>query len=774
MLQLLKINLRINFTSRSYKSVRFNSMMSKNIVDYNIISMRQKKKIKMLTHDNSNLTLQVLGSGAIGAPCSIFVTADHVNYMFNCGEGTQRLAHEYHCKLSKLDHIFVTRPTWKNIGGIPGILLTIQEIGVPTMNIHCSEGMNDLLDSLKQFVRLSSMRIVHAPIDESKPYEDNVMTVWYVPISKAVGSIIDDPIELSTESQNHLNISGKRVMNAEETEENCSQIEKKLKITPNVICYICEIKPKRGKLSINKCIQLGVEAGPHLRLLKEGKDFTREDGTVILSKDVCTPDGPKFVFAVVECPMEEYLDSLVNHPAFSKYSVPNLEDGGIVCIFHCTPEAVVNNEKYQDWINTFPQSTQHILLNDENYCMGSEAVYKNQHILNLLHPEIFPLLKEDCFKKDKNTEKSNIHRGRTMQTLDVLPYFKRMKCIVFSNPDKYINEIFSTPEFEDELTKLKKNIKIKTAELELLDTPEYPRIVMLGTGSSIPNKVRNTSAILLRVDENTSILMDCGEGTFSQIIRLYGTSNVGDILRTIKAVYISHLHADHQIGLVGLLQERGKYTDDKVYLIAPGLILRWLNLYHNQFEPVSQFYKLVDNCDLYLGSHKLPLVYEESIYNALNIKEINTIHVKHCKFSYGVAVTLKDGRKIVYSGDAMPCDNLLTLGEDCDLLIHEATMEDGLQHLARTKSHSTTSQAINAGKSMNAKFILLTHFSQRYSKIPLLSGEEVNVGLAYDNMDIKLWQLPLLSLFYPCIKLMFKEYYKIADNRRKKRMMVAV
>ncbi|XP_076637968.1 ribonuclease Z [Colletes latitarsis] len=771
MLQLLMLNLCINFTSGSYKTVRFFNNMSKDINHYNIISMRQKKKIKMLTTNNTSLTLQVLGSGATGAPCSIFVSTDHVNYIFNCGEGTQRLAHEYHCKLSKLDHVFVTRPTWKNLGGIPGLLLTIQEIGVPMINIHCSDGMDDLLDSLKQFVYLSKIDITHAPIDALKPYKDNIMTVWYVPISVASDNVTDSSTKLSTESQNHSNISGKRVMNAEETEENCSQIEKKLKTTPKVICYICEIKPKRGKLSFEKCIQLGIEAGPHLRLLKEGINFTREDGTVIMSKDVCTPDGPKLVFAVIECPGEKYLDSVVNHPAFSKYSVSNPEDGHILCIFHFTPERIVNNKKYQDWINTFPHNTQHILLNNENYCMGSEAVYKNQYLLNLLHPEIFPLLKEDCFKKDKKTKKNNIHRARTMQTLNVHPYIEEMKCMVLPNPNTYINEVFKIPKFEDELTKLQTNIEIKTAELELLDTREYPRIVMLGTGSSIPNKVRNTSGILLRIDENTSILMDCGEGTFSQIVRFYGASNVGNILRTIKAVYISHLHADHHIGLIGLLQARGKYTNDKIYLIAPGQIMRWLNLYNNQFEPISQFYKLVDNYDLYLNTHKLSLVYETTMYDTLNIQEINTVYVKHCKFSYGVAVILKDGRKIVYSGDAMPCDNLINLGKDCDLLIHEATMEDGLQDLAKQKSHSTTSQAINAGKLMNAKFTLLTHFSQRYSKIPLLSEEEENVGLAYDNMDIKLSQLPLLSLFYPCIKLMFNEYYKILESRSKRRMV---
>ena len=69
----------------------------------------------------------------------------------------------------------------------------------------------------------------------------------------------------------------------------------------------------------------------------------------------------------------------------------------------------------------------------------------------------------------------------------------------------------------------------KTEELNLTNISSYPRIVMLGTGCSVPSKVRNTSGILLRIDENTSILLDCGEGTLGQIIRFYGFSESDNI-----------------------------------------------------------------------------------------------------------------------------------------------------------------------------------------------------------------------------------------------------
>lgn len=85
--------------------------------------------------------------------------------------------------------------------------------------------------------------------------------------------------------------------------------------------------------------------------------------------------------------------------------------------------------------------------------------------------------------------------------------------------------------------------------------------------------------------------------------------------------------------------------------------------------------------------------------------------------------------------------NCANSGMNSDLLIHEATMEDELSHEAIVKMHSTTSQAIDVGKRMNAKFILLTHFSQRYAKLPRFNDNFTdNIGIAFDNMVVSFGQ----------------------------------
>ncbi|CAK9807553.1 Ribonuclease Z, mitochondrial [Anthophora plagiata] len=727
---------------------------------YKLLAMQQKKKLKHFGN-NFNATLKVIGSGALGTPAFLYLLTDQSNYLFNCGEGTQRLSQEHHCKLSKLNDIFLTTLSWKTVGGIPGLLLTAQDNGLTTVNIHCPDGLNKFVETIQTFTYLPNLKISYPSTYEHKVYKNNVMTVSYVHITKSLKTTEECSLHMVNEKQCYSNVNGKRVIN-EEVEIN---ERKKTRSTSNVICYICEIHPRPGKLVINKCIDLGISPGPVLSLLKRGLDVTKEDGTIIYSKDVRHPDSPKTTFIVAECPTEEYLDSFLHHPDFLKYQqAGSKEQDEICCIFHFTPENVFTNQRYQNWIAKFSSKTEHIVLNNENTCMGSEAVYKNQYLLNMLHPEIFPLLPKNNINENE-IKNNHIHRARAIQTLQVRPAVKSIiQSTIHNEPHTYLEQVSQIHNFQKALNELKVNIHKKSIELNLNNTSDYPRIIMLGTGCSVPNKVRNTSSILLRVEKNNSILLDCGEGTLGQIIRFFGLSESNNILRSIKAVYISHIHADHHLGLIGLLLRRKQITSDKLYLLIPTCMAPWLNFYNDRFESISQQYTLVKNSDLYMNQHKLSAAFENTFLNFLNVKEISTVFVEHCKQSYGIAVILKDNTKITYSGDTMFSKNLIKLGKDCDLLIHEATMEDGLETLAKRKLHSTTSEAINAGKFMNAKFTLLTHFSQRYSKIPYLPKRETNVGLAYDHMEIKLSQLPLLPLFHPCIKIMFNEYNKVLEN----------
>lgn len=133
------------------------------------------------------------------------------------------------------------------------------------------------------------------------------------------------------------------------------------------------------------------------------------------------------------------------------------------------------------------------------------------------------------------TLSDNIYRARTGQMIEIRPIPKPLQnAEIYKDTQIYIDDILQLSDFTTVSKELKAVIKEKSAEYNLNTISDYPRIVMLGTGCSVPNKIRNTSGILLRINKDCSILLDCGEGTLGQIIRFYGVSEGLNILRTIK------------------------------------------------------------------------------------------------------------------------------------------------------------------------------------------------------------------------------------------------
>lgn len=102
------------------------------------------------------------------------------------------------------------------------------------------------------------------------------------------------------------------------------------------------------------------------------------------------------------------------------------------------------------------------------------------------------------------------------------------------------------------------------------------------------------------------ILLDCGEGTLLQLHRQFGSSRAQQVLINLKAIYVSHLHADHHMGIINIVLERSKAFQragkevEKLFIAGPSLISQYLSFYHHKFEPIlTHLYQIQNQHLLY-------------------------------------------------------------------------------------------------------------------------------------------------------------------------------
>lgn len=255
------------------------------------------------------------------------------------------------------------------------------------------------------------------------------------------------------------------------------------------------------------------------------------------------------------------------------------------------------------------------------------------------------------------------------------------------------------------------------------------KLIVLGTGSASPSKLRASSGIYLELSGTTtadveSMLVDCGEGTFGQLWRQFG-SKVAQRIGGLRCIWISHNHADHHCGLVRVVYEYWRYHCHKggaqrpLVVVAPQSVLSYLSSWLPQFAldgSAQTLIQLVTCSDFNDLQHPLRLQLLSEIGHA--VTSFESVRVFHCYDSYGLVLTLQGGKKLVYSGDTKPCNQLVVAGMDAELLVHEATFDDTMEEDALKKKHSTVGQALDIARRMRAKHVILTHFSQRYPSLP--------------------------------------------------------
>lgn len=238
-------------------------------------------------------------------------------------------------------------------------------------------------------------------------------------------------------------------------------------------------------------------------------------------------------------------------------------------------------------------------------------------------------------------------------------------------------------------------------------------VLFLGTGSAEPSKYRGPSGILIKIPfsrREEYMLLECGEGTFGQLVRMFGYVGAIEKVAKICCVWVSHRHADHMSGLIELLCRRASCNVvSKILVLGPKACVQW----------ISSLAKVVDFGEIDL-EHIMDMPSSSACHRLQESKStsIKCTPVKHCPDAYAISICFSHKFKLVYSGDTEPCQALIEIGQGADLLIHEATFDPDMIQDARKKKHSTIEEAIHVAETMNAKRTILTHFSQRYPKFP--------------------------------------------------------
>ncbi|SOS81477.1 tRNA 3'-trailer sequence RNase, putative [Plasmodium sp. gorilla clade G1] len=297
------------------------------------------------------------------------------------------------------------------------------------------------------------------------------------------------------------------------------------------------------------------------------------------------------------------------------------------------------------------------------------------------------------------------------------PYHKIDICLSETISDLY-PDIFNTSKISNILKENEELLKHfqKFNETQINKMLSYPCFYFLGTGCSMPSTFRNVSGIILSIQKNFSIILDFGEGSLYQLYWM-STSwiNFCSIIKSFRIIFISHAHADHHVGLYYLLYMR-KYLfpslDDPLILI-PITLKKWINLFNELFfDKKLKFVYLTENLEI-----------NQQIDDENDILNIHVFKVNHINESYGIKVENKKIGSIVYSADTRPCENVKKFSKNCDILIHEATFDDELLGEAINKKHSTTKEAMDISLEVQCKTLILTHFSQRYPKVPKINME---------------------------------------------------
>lgn len=538
------------------------------------------------------------------------------------------------------------------------------------------------------------------------------------------------------------------------------------------LSYIVSTYPVRGKFLIEKAKAITELTKNSYKYLTRGENVTLPSGRVVVPEEVLGEAIPGKTFAFIDIPTLAYVDSFLSRPEWQDEKLISKLD----MIVWMLGSGVSAHPGIQSFINS--HGTMIHTFASPDYCPNRYAMWdvaNTTALLEQINPIVFSTPLEDRItvpQKLLGSAQSSApplldnHNAATIDMkIKVRPEIKYGSEEVTISRTRELSRQLS----EYTTSAQETNRKQTDAIVNWISTLNAPNteITTLGTGSAIPSKYRNVSSTLVRVPGHGSYLIDCGENTVGQMKRMFTPDKLVEILKDLKMIWISHLHADHHLGTVGVMKlwydivhkgQKGPFPESTN--VPETILATALDVARNGNSPLaivcgeamSTFlleYAMVEDFGLSRSlmfgvsgakadNLRRRITYQSQVFllpthekvdrdsyaALLGVTDIQAVFVEHCYMAQAVAFSVgtanKKQIKIAYSGDCRPSAPFAMIGRNADVLIHEATFDDGLVGDARAKNHCTTSEALLVAEAMAAKAVVLTHFSQRYQNMPVI------------------------------------------------------
>ncbi len=300
--------------------------------------------------------------------------------------------------------------------------------------------------------------------------------------------------------------------------------------------------------------------------------------------------------------------------------------------------------------------------------------------------------------------------------------------------------------------------------------------IFLGTGGSVPSARRSTASVLISRGGDR-LLFDCGEGTQRQMQRSIGLTQVDEI-------YLTHFHADHVLGLPGLLKTYDLTDREPALTIygPPGLRdlfailkpivgrlhfeLRLVELAAGDAVPHDDYeirpFEAAHSVKAYgysLAEAERPGRFDVEAAQALGVPEGPAFAaLQRGEEVQGAARPVRPedvvganrpGRTVVLTGDTSPSPATVAAAADAELLIHDASFaEEDAQRAAET-GHSTVGQAAAVAREAHVKMLALVHISSRYHVGKVLEEAQDVYEPTVAPKDFDLIEIPFPEKGYP-------------------------